>query len=107
MSRAERHEQAVNVIHEAHKTYGMHPTRRQERYINTELSEWLHDDASSAQITEMLAAAHDMTNLQGRDLSYKGMDIEPGDHLYPDALLDHQTSIETDIYRVLQEIEKE
>lgn len=107
MSRAQRHEKALEIFRDSLTAYGCHPTRREERYINNDLAPWLGDDATPAQITEALAHTHDLVNLPGKTLGYEGQDIEPGDQLYSDALGQHEESIEASIYTIIQEIDKE
>lgn len=107
MNQHERHEHALTVFHDAYNLYGEHPTRRQERHINNSLAQWLGDDATSAQITEILAHLHDFHALDGKDLTYQGMDVEPGDPQYGCALLDHQTTKEDQIMAIIKEIDKE
>lgn len=107
MNQRDRHEHALQVFHDAHTAFGEHPTRRQERHINNSLAEWLGDDATSAQITEALSHVYEFNALNGKDLAYQGMDVEPQDPQYGCALLDHQTNIEDQIMTIINEIDKE
>lgn len=107
MNQHERHEHALQVLHQAYTAFGEHPNPKEEHTINAALIPWLGWPASSAQITEALAtvATLNLRREHRPGLVYHGQDVTPCDDLYQDALGEYEEQDERTLYTLIQEIE--